>query len=437
MTPPASPDVNNPTTVPTTTVVDLDTPKNYQDELENLPFIRDPAQERLAFDAEQYPATYNTLLRFAEGSKIRVLYFQNIGNTVNNNRENLADYFMDRGDIHDAVTQISNFLIICTNDDPISMSWNQDKQAGTLTGEGIVLPNMNPSVGDMFVYEFDVGVFGLFRIGSAEPTKWGADKCYRITYQLQTQLARDDVVTLTNKTSFRFVYDDINFLGQRGALLSQDRYLYLNRLKEYRVILSRYYFTKFYDENKCSFMRPDGVYDPYLVWFMASKCSLKDVPYRPEQLYGHDLKSYDRTIWSRLLDRYNNTVGGLWSNVVLDTYVGGATDVSLTAIANTDYLTVNDATPGDSGNSYVFSMEFYQGLVALMTPLEVMVYSMITTRYLDQADILVNTYLTQYMSLSDMDQFYHIPMYLHMIDVSISSIAILGPSKTLLNNPVG
>ena len=80
---------------------------------------------------------------------------------------------------------------------------------------------------------------------------------------------------------------------------------------------------------------------------------------------------------------------------------------------------------------YVLSDNFYNGNIENMTPFELLVWNTIRTKQLPDSGSLLTLYIRQYLNLSPMDAFYHIPIYLRLIDICIRSIARKPPTLGL------
>jgi hypothetical protein len=69
-----------------------------------------------------------------------------------------------------------------------------------------------------------------------------------------------------------------------------------------------------------------------------------------------------------------------------------------------------------TGGYYLFTENFYSGNLTSMTALETLVYGYITTRTSGSLPDFISDYLLTVYMLSKADQFYHIPLYIQIID---------------------
>jgi hypothetical protein len=79
--------------------------------------------------------------------------------------------------------------------------------------------------------------------------------------------------------------------------------------------------------------------------------------------------------------------------------------------------------PVATGEGYVLSPSFYTGDKITMTPFEFLVYAVIKDRQLLDIRTFIDLYLNRYAELSFEDRYYHIPLYLWLIDVAVDGIA--------------
>ncbi len=422
-------------TVPVTTpdsVPNLEVPQTPVQKLEDLPFIQNPALQRMAFDQSQYPETLKAIQGYMEGHRLSVMYFQSINKQGNDIRTNIVDSPNERSVIHNAYRRINNFEI--TLKDPWTFDYDPETAQASITGIAYIYPGMNPRIGDVFLTSAGDNKMAIFKVSSVAPLSWRSQKAYQIGYYFSTYPSATDIQVLEGSVVQNVYFDKANYLGSVTSLLVEDKYQDLHSMRAFRDILARYYFKTFYSEVLGSFFRPDnGVYDPYLVKYMSSMCGFDIVKRRPRQLYATVDQTYDFTIWSRLCDRYNPCLGDLYPAYQVAFYYGHSMDVGLTTLANHNYLTVCNPANVDPlvdpviPTPYVFSSAFYDSDLFGMTPFEQIVYGAVTTRNLTDTQTLINTYLKTYLSQPKLIQFYFIPVYLQLIDIAITSISRIVP----------
>lgn len=410
----------------------VDSVQSTTDLLENMHFIRDPAFDRMAYDTSSYLTANKDLLGYMEGHRLTVMYFQQL-NVDGDNRTNIMDSPNERNIINTAYLRINNFEITI----PEAWTFDYDPTLGQaqITGTARLYPGLNPTVGDVFLTSQGDNKVALFRVSSVKPGSWRNQKCYEIGYYFFSYPNCTDKQILEDGAVDTVYFDKANFLGDTTSLLSEQSYLDLVTMRELRPIISRYYFRKFYNPALGTLIRPDGVYDPYLVTYMASLVEYSSVKVRPIQLVAQSQDTYDGSIWARLDDTNNLAITDIYSKVFVPTYVGKTMDVGLTPVIGRPYLIFN--TNGYMGGYwspvrglgdapavvYAFSQAFYDGDTAQMTDFESFFYSALTSRKLTDTQTLINSYLNGYQTLPPQTQFYALPVMIYLIDLAIASIS--------------
>jgi hypothetical protein len=94
-----------------------------------------------------------------------------------------------------------------------------------------------------------------------------------------------------------YYFDTEAFLASNGALLTTDESENLARLILLRDNLIQYYYSKFYDHNyHHTFIRPDGIHDPYMLEFWYWLEEPRKNLYIPSRLINHP-REMNRSIW--------------------------------------------------------------------------------------------------------------------------------------------
>jgi hypothetical protein len=70
---------------------------------------------------------------------------------------------------------------------------------------------------------------------------------------------------------------------------------------------------------------------------------------------------------------------------------------------------------------YIFTDKFYSGTTADMTAFELRMYNALTQRTAGDLGTLISDFLDLTYTLSLDDQYYHIPLYIHLIDMALQS----------------
>lgn len=400
---------------------------NNTDILDDLPIVKDPALERMAFDSAQYPQSTSSIIGYMRGHRVKVIYYR-LNNMKRSQRSNIVDTPMNRHNIHTSLIRINDYEL--TLQDGWSFDFNIDTTRQNVTGSAYTYSQLNPLIGDIFLATVGDNKVGMFRVTGSKPGSWRSQSCFEITFYLFAYLTDDVISFLQAATDETLVFDKANFLGETASLLKEDKYIALETMRNMRISLAKYFFRKFYNQALGSFFRPDnGVYDPYLTKFVTGLCEYRVVKFRPRQLFAAVDLSFGESIWQRLLEPWNTAIADVCPFYRVNIYLGRTMDIGLTNIVNRPYMQIARPEPFNQAvfAYYVFSEPFYNGDYENMLPFEQFLYAAIKNRYITDTTTLINTYLNNYLSLTEVDQFYQIPVYLWMIDVAIDSIARVTP----------
>ena len=406
-------------------------PTRFQtDRLENYPIVGDPARDRQAFDTSQYPDSFRRLQAYMNGHRWKVTYFQQMG-IQGDVRTNISDYPNEKNVIHTTYCKITDFEI--TLQGPLQWQYISQEGEGNALGQALFYSGFAPLKGDFFVGSVGDNKLGLFRISTVEALSWRNDRVHLVGFYFYNYADNGNLDFLEQATDQRKVFYKSSYLGGVSVLLEEDYYQDLQELKRFRSILAKHYYRLFYDDSLNTLRNPDGIYDPYLVKFMASACEYDIVKRRPQQLFRDTDLGYDYTIWSRLSDRVNTDISDLYPYWCGIEVTGMSNGIMLTPLVNA--MTINvvgrDSTQAENGligGYYALGETFYEGDYENMTPLEQLVFTTIKERSLVDTATLLSQFLRQYLKLSNDEAFYTIPLYIKLIDVAIDSISRKVPS---------
>lgn len=393
-----------------------DVPTNMASTLADMPFISDPNLNKYAIDTTQYAHATKQLVGFMKGKRVLVTYYRLLSRG-GHERTNVADLPTMRNTINTEYQKITNLEI--TLPKGFEFVANNSQANVSISGQAQFYPNMNPNIGDLFLLGTGDGRIGICRISRVTPGTWRQDHIFITEFVIQEFLDETVFKVIESMVTLRSVFSKQNYLGGTAALLSEESYLLLLKIEELRSNLCRFYHQLFFDPDFCSYMRPDGIYDPWVTQFMAGKLTMNVVPVVPKILTGKNPKLYAQTLWARLEDRYNTSLALLAPCYSLSRYNENRMGVFVTELYGRSILIpTSDITPD---NFYLYSVNFYTNNVMLMTAEEVLVRNAITQRTIGDLNILVTHYLDLVYTLSPDDQFYKIPLYLHLIDMAMQS----------------
>lgn len=404
-------------------------PITQSDVLKDFPIVSNPAMDRNAFDSNQFPYTSRALQGFMAGHRIRVIYY-NLLTGQNDVRTDVADSPNERSIIHTRYLKISDMEI--TLKEPMDFSYDRDKSQGNYVGTARLYAGLTPRYGDVFLFNIGDNKIGEFRITSIDSSSLYNNRTYSIGFYLYNYPDQGDLDFLESAVARRCVFDPETFLSGSYALLSEDKFLQLQKLRSIRDILSRYYFRTFYSQDMGTFIQPQtNRFDPYLSKFMSTKCTYDVVKQRPRQLIGFVDDTYDHTIWARLSECHNPTFADVWGQCIFPIYNAFSMDIGVTELLGMPYVSVvepfSDPVKFNEATSYALSEAFYRNDLRNMSPLEAMIADVISRRRMTDPGIFISQFLSQYQKLSKMDQFYAIPLYIALIDVAIPSLERILP----------
>lgn len=386
--------------------------------LARVPFIQNTEVQKSSFSPKEYPIHNKAIQGFVEGHRVIVSYYHKRHNG-SDYRNAVVDTSAVRGTIHDQYHLIQNFEI--TLEDGFSMDYNTDKTESTIQGRAILYPGINPTRGDVFIYNMGDGNMGLFTVTDIRPLTWRNTRPHSIDFSLHSFVDDEVFARLTESTVQTTYFDKQTFLGDDSTLLLQDDYVNLITLRDKKTVVSQLFFRHFYNSSMATIMSPDGIYDPYLLQFILKKIPFKTSQLRPRQLLSTEAEHTDRTLWGRLLDPLSATIQDLWSHLYVRIYLINHRDTLITTLANRPYYFVRATDHHDTNcvGRYVLSEAFYTEDTEAMTDLEYMVYISIIEKRVPDISVLLD--MLKNLTADPHDRFYQLPLYLHLIDVAITS----------------
>ena len=307
------------------------------------------------------------LTTYTEGRIIYITYFSQQFDATDV-QSNVVDLSMlTKDDVHIAWTQIRNFELRVKSE--FEFNWDYDTNNAEFKGEGIVFPRFVPKIGDIFLYKVR-DKYGIFYISDVARLAIGQDTYHSIKFTMQeylTPIFRDRL----GKQSTRIVYfDRTKYLAGNTAMLTSEEYGYKKDLEHLRSEIIEDYMERFYSTEFSTFIRPDSIYDPYIVEYWNTKVGITETmqQIRPTQLLI-SVSNFKKTIWATLtshpikdlshVDRYSNT----------ETFQSTFWGANITALLGHKFLTVgneaktyDDALINSNGNPIFYDPTtiFYQ-----------------------------------------------------------------------------
>lgn len=406
-------------------------PEHISDVYDQTTHIRDASVERTAFSSEDYLVDNNLVLGFIEGHKILVTYYHQETSTLNQ-RSSPSDTTAKRDHIELPVSKISNFELILPSN-MANLDWNQESSAGTVTGEGMVHAGFEARVGDLFIYSLGNGLVGLFKISSVQPLSIHSNTTHRVSFTLKRanldQVQRDE---LENRVIKHLYFDKTAFLTGNRTLLTSESKQKTDKIKRLRMIMMDFFYKEFFSHVLGSVVSPapERSFDPYIVEFLNKIVSLEHSGKRLKQLYPNYGLTFDRTLWSRLLSPYNNSLKRLVSNYKVGYLSNSYVDVGSTGLTNRLFTTIvpdsnSETSIAEIQEGYILSQKFYDNDVTEgtgMSDFEKVVKAVIETGKVPDIDILISTYLETFYELEPIEQFRYIPILIYLCDVATTQL---------------
>jgi hypothetical protein len=359
----------------------------------------------------------SALKGYVEGSPITVTYYSFVHNFTDK-RSGYTSYTDLLSRSIRCFKKIENVTIRISGS--MDFGSNPENDENTYEGKGYVMGGMDARVGDIFLYEISPGHVGLFVVTDAQALAIHTGSFDDISFSLREYPSNETLLRLEDSVKEVYYYGELNGLTQKTVLLERQDYVNRTELLKYRKHLIEHYHSAHYDKMKMSYLRPDGVYDPYLTEFMIRSLSFNDTRYYPPMQLS-PIEDFDRTIWSRLLVGKNpfKTLRTTFNKVtksagVMTVFVNGLINRQVVVL---DYIDHYPELMGDLQEPYVFSPEFYTALAGTELPdtssqLERLIYRYLTN---SEVDYPVLARIHEYFA-TDMDEFYFIPLAIHLIN---------------------
>lgn len=297
-------EVEKPIPVSNTTIPEL-VPKDKiivpppDEKLANQKFVIDTFHNITSVNTDRAAQVVADLKGFAEGSHISVTYYkQSYAESDVKGIGKDPDIYAHK--THKSSLKIHGFEIRLLG----SMNYEHDAQdnVNRLTGEAVTYPGFQPEQGDKFIYEVETGKFGEFEI-SEIPTRMSikSSTYFKIQFTLTHWMSPERAKILDEFVISEAWFDKQRFLNEPGALLYHNEYVEMKFMELQSAQLVTYYNAKFLDKTLMyTFMRPDGVYDPYVTDFMLKITDYHEAGLVAAQLY-RDAPAIETSIWRALL----------------------------------------------------------------------------------------------------------------------------------------
>lgn len=324
---------------------------------------------KTSFNEDSFMDNRSLIAGYPEGRIILVTYFSQNHPVIDTYSRPADVNQMTYNDVHISWTQIRNFEIRVQNE--ISAEYSSDKNFTTVQSQGIVLPGFVPRIGDVFLYKLRNGKIGMFYISDIQRLALGQETYHQISFRLQEWLDSTVRDRLQKQSTGIFYFDKEKFLTGNVAMMTTTGYIEKKELLHIRREIVQNYMDRFYDTDFSTLIRPDKVYDPYIVEYWLRKVSCEETIERPIQLFPV-LQNFKKTIWSALTNNPIKNLKNISREFHIATDFHTFWDINITALIGHQFLyvgnergavkspTINtDGTP-NSINAYPYNLGYYE-----------------------------------------------------------------------------
>lgn len=241
----------------------------------------------------------NSLFAYMSGSKISVTWFHAL-TTEAYKRTAQTDWSPTLNNVHYSFQKINNFVFALKGS--FNFNYTAETAKSDFTGEGILYPYFCPNQADMFIYEVEQGIYGLYKLVEA-PIRLTikSNTCHEIRFSLLRYLTKDEYDKLLECVDSEVYFSLDNYLNTQGGFLTSDEAKTIYDIDKTISTLLNYYNSEFF-ENKVfhTYIDSHCLYDPYVVEFLMKIVPISKMPAYPNQLVS-DPKHWKRSFWFRLL----------------------------------------------------------------------------------------------------------------------------------------
>jgi hypothetical protein len=234
-------------------------------------------------------------------------------------------------------------------------SFDQEPAVSKWQGTAFTYSYFNPNVGDYFLYTVEEGILGLFKINdvrrlSIRSATWSQVQFELVKYPVEEG---DNIcASLDESVTDTYYFDTESFLANKGQMMKAGDSGSATELAHLRSSLIDYYYKKFYDHNyHHTFIRPDGVYDPYMLefWYwLEEPCKGQWIPSRLINRPKH----LNQSIWYHI--RYPDTPikDPVMPKFCIDKWTVRLWETTINSLTNKPYVLIHAEDPKCSMQDY-------------------------------------------------------------------------------------
>lgn len=291
-----------------------------------------------AINEDRFKNDLSVIAGFPEGRIIKVTYFSLDQPLADSRSDVVTPFSTIKDSVHLSFTQIRNFELRLPSE--INFEYSDETNISSINGTALVMAGFEPHIHDVFLYELRNGKIGLFEVTSIRRMAIGQDTYHQITFELNSWVDGAIRDKLHKQSSSIVYFDKIKFLAGNHAYLTSESYIQKKDLSQLRKEIVQNYIDRFYKNEFDSFMRPDGIYDPYVVEYWNRKVSFSESNERPTQLFIA-VHGYRRTIWSIMTGNPIRNLKAISQHFGISTLRHTFWSVNQTALINRQYVYID------------------------------------------------------------------------------------------------
>lgn len=369
-------------------------------------YVRNTFIHDNAIDLDRFGEVITDIRRYIAGYPIRVTYYHK---TVSDRQgTNDPDFIVNS--ISDSYTRIQDFEIKL--DQSLQYSYLTEENISDVIGEATMYPGIQPHVGDMLVYTVDpgTGAMGLFKITTFHRLSIRANTCWRVSLQLMQFIDQADLDNLEKQVVDVKYFTLDAYTGDKHVLLTSESQQLLRDLNTVETILKQHYVDQFFDVSiHNTFVRPDNVYDPYIVAFLDTMFGYGELPHRVYQLITDAPLDY-KSFWNALLNPDYITQNRAARYYKVATVKQESRTAIINSLLNKSYVLLCEEEDNTTYSYISYGLFSLNG--AASDDFDQLVRLFYEQRLIDPFALL--TQAQNYHTLSPMDQFYRIPVFMFL-----------------------
>lgn len=374
-------------------------------------YVKDTFTNRSALNYDRQQHIAQLISGYASGMKATVVYFKQ--HMPVDTRTGDSDGSIS--EIHSSLLQINDFEL--TFQEGLAFSELTETNINEITGNAYVYPGFYPSPGDLFLYEINPGQLGLFKVNDSKKLSMRKGTYHAIEFILAGIPSNIEVKEIADTVVDVVYFSKQKFLAGESALLTSETHVLLKDISIVRNVLTSHYKQKFWNEHMYgSFVREDGIYDPYMIDFLNKVFSYMDLGVMPRKLMTKVVNRNDTLLYA-LLNPHNIARSAIKKFVAVRTHTLDQRATDINTLLNKQYCeVVSDEVAETEGSLplYILGQTFYNNDPDKFLMIDKLVANYISERLIYQNDLM--TLAKQYRTLSVDQQFYQIPIYILLLD---------------------